>query len=82
MPLIKKVDDYLASVPTNAPQNRLDLWHKLKPITCAILEKYWLMVDDAEIDYSACTFENYDAFHGKRMRKGGQDFGPRRIIAD
>ena len=51
-PLIKEVDEYLATEPASADKVRLRLWRKLKVIDCSVVERFWLRVEEEEFDYS------------------------------
>ena len=77
-PLIRQVDEYLATEPTDADEQNLKLWRKVKIVDCAMLEKYWLMVDKHKIDYRDCMFENHKT--GKAIFKGEIQKGPQRFL--
>ena len=64
-PLIKEVDEYLASEPEGADEERLQLWRKLKVLDSSIFERFWFRVEGEKFDYSSCKFVKI--FNGKKM---------------
>ena len=55
-PLIKEVDEYLATEPEGADEEHLQLWRKLKVLDCSVFERFWLRFEEKKFDYSGCKF--------------------------